>query len=75
MKCKIGIIGLGNVGLGLVRILHNKRKALKGKYGFDFEITAISDLEKGSVYDENGLDLGNKQKSLLSAKHASRITP
>jgi len=57
MKHKIGIIGLGSVGLGLVRILHNKRKELKGKYGFDFEITAIGDPVKGSVYDENGLDL------------------
>ncbi len=57
MKCKIGIIGLGNVGLGLVRILHNKRKALKGNYGFDFKITAIADPVRGSVYDESGLDL------------------
>jgi len=58
MKWKIGIIGFGNVGQALVRILHATKKGiLKKKYSFDFKVMAIADPIKGSVYDENGLDL------------------
>ncbi|RLF84459.1 homoserine dehydrogenase [Thermococci archaeon] len=57
MKWKIGIIGFGNVGQALVRILHAKKGILKKKYSFDFKVMAIADPIKGSVYDENGLDL------------------
>lgn len=57
MEWKIGIIGFGNVGQGLVRILYTKKEILKKKYGFDFKVMAIADPIKGSVYDENGLDL------------------
>lgn len=57
MKWKIGIIGFGNVSQGLVRILTSKKEMLKKAYGFDFQIMAISDPVKGSVYSEDGLDL------------------
>lgn len=57
MKWKIGILGFGNVSQGLIRILNSKKEMLKEKYGFDFQLMAISDPVKGSVYDENGLNL------------------
>ena len=57
MKWKLAIIGFGNVSQGLTRILASKKEMLKEKYGFDFQLMAISDPVKGSVYDENGLNL------------------
>jgi len=57
MKWKLAIIGFGNVSQGLIRILTSKKEMLKEKYGFDFQLMAISDPIKGSVYSENGLDL------------------
>lgn len=58
----IVIIGLGVVGTGLAEILHDKRKILKETYGFEYKILGICDLIKGSIYDENGLDLGEVLK-------------
>ncbi len=66
----IGIIGLGVVGTGLAEILHTKKDVLKEKYGFEYRVSGICDLIKGSIYDENGLDLGkvlqlNKEKGKI----------
>lgn len=66
----IGIIGLGVVGTGLAEILHAKKDLLRKKYGFEYRVTGICDLIKGSIYDENGLDLKkvlqlNKEKGKI----------
>lgn len=57
MDFKLALIGFGTVGQGLVEILLEKKKMLEEKYDFDFKIVAISDINKGSIYDKNGLDL------------------
>lgn len=58
MCFKLAFIGFGVVGQGLAEILCEKRDLLKEKYEFEFEIVAISDMDLGSVYDPDGLDLG-----------------
>ncbi len=57
MKWKIAFIGFGTVGQGFAEILLEKKKLLRERYGIDYTVVAISDMLKGSVYDENGLDL------------------
>ena len=57
MKYKLAFIGFGVVGQGLTEILLEKKQMLKKKYNFDFSVVAISDIMKGSVYDESGLDM------------------
>jgi homoserine dehydrogenase len=57
MHFKLAFIGFGTVGQGLSEILLEKKDMLAEKYGFHYEVVAISDIAKGSVYDENGLDL------------------
>ena len=57
MHFKLAFIGFGTVGQGLIEILLEKKKLLAEKYGFTFEVVAVSDVMKGSVYDENGLDI------------------
>jgi homoserine dehydrogenase len=54
---KLAFIGFGNVGYGLLEILYQEKKDLKDSYGFDFEVLAITDPKRDSVYQENGLDL------------------
>ena len=57
MDFKIAFIGYGVVGQGLTEILLEKKETLAEKYDFHYKIVAISDFKKGSVYDENGLDI------------------
>ena len=57
MKHKLALIGFGTVGQGLCEILINKKNELKENHDFDWEIVAVSDLLKGSVYCPEGLDV------------------
>ncbi len=54
---RLALIGFGTVGNGLVEILREKESTLKGNYGFEYSIVAVSDFKKGSVYHENGLNI------------------
>ena len=57
MKFKLAFIGYGTVGQGLTEILLEKKDMLAEKYDFHYKIVAISDIMKGTVYDEDGLDM------------------
>lgn len=54
---KLALIGFGTVGQGLAEILLAKGDALADRYGVRFQVVAVSDLLKGSLYDPAGLDL------------------
>jgi homoserine dehydrogenase len=54
---KLALIGFGTVGQGLVEILLRKGAALTDRYGVEFQVVAISDLLKGSLYAPNGLNM------------------
>jgi len=56
MKHRLILIGFGVVGQGLTEILINKKDFLQGKYGFEYEIVAVSDMLKGSIANPAGLD-------------------
>jgi len=66
----IVFIGFGVVGTGLAEIMHNKKDYLKNKYGFEYNVLGVCDLIKGSIYDENGLDL---EKVLKLNKEKGKI--
>lgn len=55
---RLAIIGFGTVGQGLCEILKDRRSGLKSRYGFEYSVVAVSDLQKGSVSCEDGLDEG-----------------
>jgi len=57
MEFKLAFIGYGTVGQGLTEILLEKKNMLAEKFDFHWKVVAISDIMKGSVYDENGLDM------------------
>lgn len=52
---RLALIGFGNVGQGLAQILDERGGELASQFGAQFQIVAISDLLKGSVYNPNGL--------------------
>ena len=56
MKVKIAILGFGTVGQGITEILQNKKKYLKEKYDYEYDIVAVGDFAYGNVYNPNGLD-------------------
>ncbi|MFQ6093436.1 MAG: homoserine dehydrogenase [bacterium] len=56
MKHRLAFIGFGVVGQGLAEILVKKEEELRDRYGFEYSIVAVSDVQKGSVSNEKGLD-------------------
>ena len=53
---RLALIGFGNVGQGFAEILANRGEDLAQRYGAHFQIVAVCDLLKGSVYDPQGVD-------------------
>jgi homoserine dehydrogenase len=64
MSYKLAFVGFGVVGQGFAQLLEEKRDFLRSKFGLEYTVTAISDPVKGSVYQEEGLDL-NKILTLI----------
>ena len=57
MKHKIALVGFGTVGQGLAEILLSKRDYLNNTFGFVFDLVAVNDLDRGCVYNPDGLDI------------------
>ncbi len=53
----VALIGFGNVGQSFTRVIHEKREMLRDRYDLEIELVAVSDLTKGSVLDDDGLDV------------------
>ncbi len=54
---KIALIGCGNVGQGLLQLLHNKQAELQDKYDFQAQVVAASTRTRGALYHLDGLKL------------------
>ena len=52
---KICILGFGSVGKGVAKVFSMKRDELKGKFGIDLKISAVTDTSGAAICDE-GLD-------------------
>ncbi|MBN2010403.1 homoserine dehydrogenase [candidate division KSB1 bacterium] len=57
MKYNLAIIGLGNVGTGLIEVLIQKKESIKTSHYIDIEVVAVCDKIRGSIYNADGLDL------------------
>ncbi|MCD6559505.1 MAG: homoserine dehydrogenase [Palaeococcus sp.] len=56
MLVSLSILGFGNVGRGVARVLLEKREWFRRKYGIEFKVVSISD-SSATVWDESGIDL------------------
>ena len=53
----LALLGFGNVGRALARLLQRKETELKEKYGLTFTVTGIATARHGSAIHPDGLDL------------------
>jgi len=65
---KLAFVGFGTVGQGLSEILIEKKEMLENKFNFQWKVVAISDVVKGSVYEEDGLDMKKILELVKSGK-------
>jgi homoserine dehydrogenase len=54
---KLALLGFGNVGQALLRLLQRKSLQLKNAYDISYTITAIGTAHHGLVFDPGGLDI------------------
>jgi homoserine dehydrogenase len=54
---KLALLGFGNVGQALARLLIEKRAELSSNYGLTFSITGIATVRHGSAIHPAGLDI------------------
>ncbi len=71
MLYKLCLIGCGNVGQGLLEILHQKANFLKRMYDFEVKVVAINDKLKGSLILPEGIQLEKILKILKEGKKIS----
>lgn len=64
---KLGLIGFGNVGQELARILIEKEEDWANYYDMRFKVTAVTTLSKGSLVNETGIDLKRALADLAEA--------
>lgn len=57
MEHNLALIGFGNVGRALARLLLRKRTELAARYSVSFRTVAIATGRHGSALDPNGIDL------------------
>ncbi len=67
---KLVVIGLGNVGQGLLHILHTERERLRAQFGFEAQITAALTHTRGVLVNPGGLALDGL---IAAAKHSALI--
>ena len=66
-KSRIGLVGCGTVGKGLVALLNEKRAFLKENFGFEFELCLVCDYMRGTLASKSGLDMAAILKNLDGA--------
>lgn len=71
--CRLALIGFGNVGQGFAQILQERGEGLAEKFGAWFQIVAVSDLLKGSVYNPKGLDVTDLLRAMRTDGHLKAI--
>jgi len=57
MDFKVALIGFGNVGQGFAHILRQHGKNYQQRFGVNFSLVAVCDIQKGSVFNPQGLDI------------------
>lgn len=56
MAYRLALIGFGTVGQGLLEILLEQADDLRAEHGFEAQVVAVADANKGTLYHPEGLD-------------------
>jgi homoserine dehydrogenase len=71
---RLALIGFGNVGQGFTQILRDFCTQYEKQFGARFIITAVSDLQKGSLYNPEGLNPAELLKAVESGGSLETIS-
>jgi homoserine dehydrogenase len=74
MYCRLALLGFGNVGRALARLLQRKEAELESNYGINFIVTGIATGRHGIAVDSNGLNLNQALALVESGQSLSLIT-
>jgi homoserine dehydrogenase len=55
-RYRLALIGFGTVGQGVAEILAERREQYRSEFGADFQIVAVSDINRGSVHRPEGFE-------------------
>jgi len=70
MEVKVQLLGFGNVGKTVVRVLLEKEHFFKEKYGLSFKVVSVSDTS-GTVWLPEGIDL---EEALLVKENFGKLS-
>ncbi len=70
----LALLGFGNVGQSLARLLQRKAPSLAADFCLTFSVTAISTARHGSAADPAGLDLDQALRLAASGESLSALT-
>jgi homoserine dehydrogenase len=71
---RLALLGFGNVGRALARLLQRKETELKDRYGITFSVTGIATGRHGIAINQAGLDLDKALALVESGQSLSQIT-
>ncbi len=67
-KVRLNLVGFGNVGKALARLLVDKGQEFRVHHGVEFIVTAIATGRHGSIVEPDGIDLARVMKTLASGE-------
>ncbi len=71
-EIRIALVGFGNVGRALVRLLAQKQELLRSDYGFSTLVTGIATGHHGMAINENGINI---DEALRLSQNGQDLTP
>jgi len=72
---KLVLLGFGNVGQALVRLLLEKRSELEHRYSIRFLVAAVATRTHGRALNPDGLDLGKALEIMESGNSLDELSP
>lgn len=75
MSIRLVLVGFGNVGTALARLILAKQPEVQERYDLDFRVVAIATGKHGVAFDEAGLDLASALEIQGHSGNLSELTP
>jgi len=72
---KLALLGFGNVGQALARLLLEKRSELEHRYSICFMVTAVATGTHGRALNPDGLDLEKVLEIMDSGNSLDELSP
>lgn len=72
-ELKIAMLGFGSAGKAFAKLLMDKHGEILEKYKYDVKVVAIATNSKGSMVDENGIDLKSALSDISNLNHFDEV--